>query len=363
MPSRATLMRYLRASIAGTLPALPTPKILPAEKSAFPKVLALDCNKWIALGRAHYNVGEIDPAAQPALDAIRTATGSGRLVVPLHFMNAVEAAKGQNPERRERLASFMVNLAENHCFRPFPLIEAAERRAAVMTTYLGRAAEPIRPSVVGYGLDGLMGRPASPEALEAFAALRAAGGMEAMEAWRASPETTVEAIIDRMRRDGMLERDREREARGAEVIQATRDATKGLTEAQRARLELQDMWDHPSSEPVRDALREFGEDLDAFSRWLGRGENLLLFWRAVPGLHVTLALENRAGRSRQRKVVPNDFRDLSFYKCAVPYSNVVVMEKHWANVIGQTKLDQMYGTRVLSDLGELPATLVDAGCL
>src|SRR5688572_3870244 len=116
MPSRATIKHYLRASLAGQLPQPPM-KALPADKTAFPKLLALDCNKWIALGQSYYGRKNADPAAKLALEAIRTATSSGRLIVAIHFMNALEAA-GANPiDRCERLTRFMVDLSENHCFR------------------------------------------------------------------------------------------------------------------------------------------------------------------------------------------------------------------------------------------------------
>lgn len=71
MPSRAAIEKIVLDALAGQLPTpeIPTP---PAEKSEFPKPLALDCNQWVFLGRAHY--GRSPPSgAADALDAIRKA--------------------------------------------------------------------------------------------------------------------------------------------------------------------------------------------------------------------------------------------------------------------------------------------------
>lgn len=363
MPSRATIKQYMRAALAGRSPAAPAVKLAPADKTAFPKVLALDCNHWIALGRSHYARADADAAVKPVLEALRAATSSGRLVVPIHFMNALEAARVERDDRRERLARFMVELSENHCFRPVPILAPAEKRAAVLTVYLGGEAEPVRPNVIGYGADGLIDRPHSAEAQEAFAALASIGFLDAFNAMRSSPENTVETIVRVMRSGDLIKNDRENERRGAAKIQAARDADASLTEKQRARLELSNLWDHNATDAVRDALHEAGADADAFVRWLNEDENIFRFWEAVPSVRVTLELEMKAGRNRQRKLHVNDVRDVSFYKSAVPYANIVVTENHWASTIRQAKLDRVFGTHVLTRLVDLPAVLKAEGCI
>ena len=84
---------------------------------------------------------------------------------------------------------------------------------------------------------------------------------------------------------------------------------------------------------------------------------------AVPSQRVNLALEIHAGRNPQRRLHVNDIRDVGFYKTAIPYANVIVTEKHWANAIRQTKLDAEFGTLALTKLTELPDALASVGCL
>jgi hypothetical protein len=105
----------LQDAAAGRIPPLPPMPDLPADKSAFPKVLAIDCNQWIALAKVHYG-RSTDTAASAALDAMRAAVSSGRLVIALHFINAYEAAKRGDEASRGRLVRFMVSEAQSMVF-------------------------------------------------------------------------------------------------------------------------------------------------------------------------------------------------------------------------------------------------------
>ena len=100
------------------LGATPVPVHLPASKDEFPKLLCLDLNKWVDLGRAHYGRTDGEPF-QDALASVRQAVDAGKLVVPITAENAVEATNGKDDGRRRRLAEFMVGLSKNHsiCIR------------------------------------------------------------------------------------------------------------------------------------------------------------------------------------------------------------------------------------------------------
>jgi hypothetical protein len=117
------------------------------------------------------------------------------LIVPIHEINALEAARVNNGERRVRLATFMVALSENHCFRPTHTIANDEKRAAVASVYLGREARAVRPRIVGYGLDALFGGEDS-EVIRRVKSIGALVGFPGvMDALRAAPEQTVEFIV------------------------------------------------------------------------------------------------------------------------------------------------------------------------
>lgn len=117
--------------------ALPEVRSLPADKTAFPKLLCLDQNQWIYLAQAHANLNGQRERLGAALDAIRTSTAAGRLVVPILGTNAVEAAEPMDGARRERLARFMVDLSHNHSAVHDVPVGMIELRNSIRRHYLG----------------------------------------------------------------------------------------------------------------------------------------------------------------------------------------------------------------------------------
>jgi len=201
-------------------------------------LLALDCLQWVALARAHYRRSN-DAAVSRALDAIRTLVSKGRLIVPLHFINALEAMQREDPASRDRLVRFMVELSGNWVFRPSPEIAEAETRSAVLRFHPQptRYASEIRPDI-----------------------LEKVGLREAVDRWQHSSEATIEALVEGIRSDSMVAEGRGVEEKGAKRVQASRDSDAALPRRDRIRLELSNQWDGRAGERVREVLREFSLD-------------------------------------------------------------------------------------------------------
>jgi hypothetical protein len=350
--------QLIQDAAEGRTPPMPTMPTIPADKTDFPKILAIDCNHWVALGRVHYGLSA-DAAASAALDAIRAGVSSGRLVVALHFINAFEAAKRSDEGSRERLIRFMVSEAQNVVFRPFRSIEAAETRAAIERVFLSRPPPLVRPFVFGRGVNDLMGPPPS-NALDAVTAQADALGLtERLAMLFATQAWTTAAILNTFRDRGITQRERER----ALVMDRVRLADGDLPVKERKGLELRNQWDGDPGQRVRAALDEMGISSDTFFTWLSTADHVLDFWDAIPFIQVVLELEIATTKSRGRPAEANDFRDVSFYEAAVPYANMVLTETYWADRIRHAKLHQRYDTRVLHRLADLPSRLAQENCI
>lgn len=131
--------------------------MLPDSKSDFPKCLYLDQNKWIDLAKAHYG----KPGGEQFLDAllaVRSAVRAGTLVVPFSAVNAVEAQKNGDPERRRRLARFMVDLANNFAILPYTTICPWELTNALRLLFSNLPTIRIRPSIIRQGYGAALGK-------------------------------------------------------------------------------------------------------------------------------------------------------------------------------------------------------------
>src|ERR1700690_3595712 len=128
------------------------PRRLPENKSQDPKLLCLDQNKWIDLGRAHYGK-EGGAPFRAALETVRAAIAAGKLVVPVLGANLYEAAEPMDEGRRQRLARFMVDLSENHSLVNHQVVLRWELRRAVLGLFLKRpAVRAIRPALMRFGM-------------------------------------------------------------------------------------------------------------------------------------------------------------------------------------------------------------------
>ena len=58
-----------------------------------------------------------------------------------------------------------------------------------------------------------------------------------------------------------------------------------------------------------------------------------------------------------RPIHRNDMHDIAFLAVAVPYCDVVVVEKYWAHILQTSGLDKKYGCLVINSVSDLPELL------
>jgi len=102
---------------------------------------------------------------------------------------------------------------------------------------------------------------------------------------------------------------------------------------------------------IANELRSLGKTLDDF--FLLGQQGLEDFWARVPSLDTDCQLTLYRDRQWPRPVQPNDIPDLGHLALAIPYCNVIVVERFWARAIQETGLAEKYGTVICADLGDL----------
>lgn len=330
---------------------------LPASKAEFPKLLCLDLNKWVDLGRAHYGRpgGE---SFQDALASVRRAVDAGRLVVPIMAENALEVTNGKDEGRRRRLAEFMVGLTMNHSTLHSVVLEAHELDRAVATVYCEQADAPLlRPRVLERGLGAAMmgGTPRIPADTPQLE--------EVVREVFLQPEISI-GVLSQPTAPKALDEYRSDNRSIAAVLDGIRRVDASLAVGQRKRHELTNLFRQGSAAArLQACLRCRGIQEDAFYQWLWSGDRLLQFAEAVPGIDVLGTLMLHKDRNLDAAVHPNDGQDLFFLRVALPYANVVVTENSWAHLANATGLAEKYGTIVVASAQRLPDILAKEGCV
>jgi hypothetical protein len=347
------LIRVLEQRARGATPVSPR---LPASKAEFPKLLCLDLNKWVDLGRAHYGRpgGE---SFQDALASVRRAVDTGKLVVPITVENALEVTNRKDEGSRRRLAEFMVGLSQNHSILNSVVLEALELDRAVATVYCELAgAPPLRPRVLERGLGAAMmgGTPRVPaDTPQLEEVVREVLLQPEIAIWILSQPTAAMELAEYRSDNKSI----------AAFLDGIRRAHTSPTVEQRMRDELANVFRQGSAAArLQESLRRRGIQEDAFYEWLWTRDRRLRFVEAVPGIDVLGTLMLHKDRNLDAAVHPNDGEDLFFLRVGVPYGNIVVTENSWSHLANATGLADKYGTIVVADAQRLPELLAKEGC-
>jgi hypothetical protein len=323
---------------------------LPADKAAFPKLVVLDTNHWIALARVHHGRSQ-DAVAVDALVALRAATKERRILIPITDINLGEASGSENEDRRKRLAEFMVDLSGNFSLSSHLHAAPIEIGNAIASVYQhGTLSVPARTQLIRWGV------------LHAVGVHPVTAGNPQIDQFLNDvldyPEVSVSAMVHAANRD-LLYKINRAEAEAMRRADAIRQLDQQMDVEQRHRLELSNL----NTDVLDRLLQALGIDATVFHAWLGADDHCARFWHAVPGIDVLLTLFLERDRSLDAKTHRNDGRDLSLLKIAVPYANIVMSERLWAHLTNKTGLATKYGTEVTADLRQLPDLLKKQGCL
>ena len=329
---------------------------LPTSKHDFPKLLCLDTNIWIALGRAHYEQPE-GRRFMDALAAVRSAIQQGKLIVPVLTTPVFDSRRGRDFARRERLATFMVELSGNTSMIPHVAVQPAEMRNAIRRQYLGSGeTEPIRASVLRRGMSGAFGDTAPQLSLTGDPV------RDAVEyATISSPEISVHAILNALS-DDTFSRMRAEESTTMRTAADIRRLDAQLSPEDKERLECSN-WLTANGLLLWEALTALEARSPDFLAWIAREDNLRRFCLDIPSLDVLLTLMVARDRNAGDATDENDGLDWRFLQTVIPYGNIVATENRWAHLANSTRLAVRSGTRVIADAAELPLVLAQEGCL
>lgn len=324
--------------------SMPTVSI-PDAKSEFPRVLCLDQNKWIELGRARHGRPDGDEF-KDALAAVRQAVARNRLVVPILASNLAEVSHPADEGRRQRLADFMVELSGNTSMvNPRPL-RRCELKHALASMFFKTGSRCPRSRTVRWGVFAALGKEPSSDPPLLHQALY-------------EPELSVLAMVHATDRDS-VEAMRSLDKKAAAVAITARNA--GLDADTRLLAEYRALFaSGTTAEQLVVVAAELQIPRDVLDPWLE--ENLVAFAQAVPNIDVSSRLLLARDKNHDHKTHRNDLLDFAFLEVAIPYGNVVVTENSWAHLANAEKIGERYETTIIADARRLPEVLTEAGCL
>lgn len=313
-----------------------------------PLYVFLDQNHWIYLAKALRGQPRLAAHAN-ASQYLLSAVQDGKVRLPIFQIHVMEHYNANDATRRARLSAAFDRLSGGWYAANWSDILPAEIEIAVATTF-GAANAPAMPNVFGQGFTFALNPPDayawpahwSPEeraGLERFA--RQPGALHHF--------LTLPHESGRLKsKEGIAEAGRNN-ARAAEDLRVKR------------RPYSEDMWRRAQHTGyVIDLQAQLEQNLlpigRTFEDFLKLGTNgLARFWRRVPTMHVDCELTLYRDRQWSRAIKANDVYDIAQLVVAIPYCDVVVVEKFWGRAIEETGLAREFRTAVCSDIAEVPS--------
>jgi hypothetical protein len=313
----------------------------------------LDENKWIELSRARFGREPEAASYRELLALAEVGVKLGIVSFPLSHFHYIEL-RHPDPARRWRLATLMADLSRFHTIAPARLLLETEIDLALQKRF-GAPEEARGHPLFGLGFGHASGDPdmgfwvrmkgtvLTPEdwfSWEKLILSRPPLNKEdypSKDAVRVPPRTYHEA--------------EQRVSAELQKMQVERDHMRDILTG----LEVIDLLD-----PLLVATRRAGLPDGVMRRYEKEKEALTEFVRDLPTRDVPLAIQELRHENYQEVWGPNDLVDIGMMSVAIPYCDVVVVEKKMWHLARRAKLDTRYGTEILTDMSDLRDLLIDA---
>lgn len=316
----------------------------------------LDQAKWVDLANAAQGRPEAT-RFDDALTVARAAVERGLASFPLSAAHYLETWNRADPRSRIGLASVMSEISRHHTIAGPPALVPAEVEAALHERF-GRPLAPRSAQVFGYGASHAFDEPSLGLDYPFFRSLFGlpAPDLRAMveKALLGGPPANLETVGLGTRPLGDVA---ERYRQGEEDL-AARIAAHGASHGERERTiaasELVDIL-----EPFNAALGRARISVNEFTSL--SPEEAEQFLLSMPSRGAVLRLRRLRHENPQHPWTPSDLNDVSYLSIAAVYCDILVTERQWVHLMKRAGLHELYGTRLLSDISDLPASLVANG--
>lgn len=273
-----------------------------------------------------------------------------------------ETIRNLNPERRKRLAEYVMLVSQGWTILPAPFIVEPEIEDACLK-HLGLPRYDLRNFAIRKGLSQLVSAKAdleieSKDPNNPFPQERIAELKKYLLDKLESPETLLflmelgvsQSFVEKQQRDAIATTKRLEEIR-----RSWRSRIRGNNLLRRAILADYLIYEiGPKLIPFLSSIQSNPKILiDNVST---NQETIIRFFQSMPTSYCNVQLTLYRDMQR-RRIQPNDLHDIMSLSIAIPYSDVVVTETMWQTAIIQTKLDELYQTTVLKSAKGLASIL------
>ncbi len=310
-----------------------------------PKLIYLDQNQWIFLGRTYHNRSGTKKYSD-ILKKIRLVAQAQSSLFPLSAAHFIETGKRKDPNSRQRLAHVMAEISQGWVLAPPDYLVPGQLRVVIADVFNKRKLP--WPPASGRGVAFAFGEHENMH-LELGISSNQASRLQEISA---KPEVLIKFLVgrDEPSRSKATESFSNGASRWAKNVEHMRTVGQPFSKAIRKRAYVANL----TLLLQKELTAQLALENQDFEKFLALGKNGLLdFFSRVPCLDVEIELATELDENLSKAISPHDLVDLSFLNVAIPFCDVVVADKYWIDLAKRKKLNKKYNTALLADLLEL----------
>jgi len=315
------------------------------------KRIFLDSKDWITLAKIA-NGKEKDPILINVYQKIKKLSDTSKAIFPFSMFHLEDMMKNSNKRQREELIDIMIAISKGWVMKPYVLFFKKEIENATLHRLGLNSIHDIKSQIIGKGL-----------AYTAGEEYRITSTNQDIQKLLDKKEHEIRNLIDStesmkklMKGDDFFSFFKQGERMYLDVALQMENNRKQKTtqnKTQRYYGDLVSYFFHSIVPHLAKFLQNNNIQKDA-SKLFKTKKEIESFLEDMPSINTLFRLSfARDEESPERVIPPNDIIDVSHLAGAVPYCDIVVMEKMFASICRKVKLDKKYGCIVLSSLKDL----------
>lgn len=309
------------------------------------KIIYLDQNKWIDIARAFYGRDDGE-RFKDILDILKTKVDIDEIILPMSIVHFIETARNINPDRAERLAKFMLSLSKKYGILPFNYIRENEVQQAIIRNLGYQPKTNIKDLVISknifYAFGGELKIDGLPNELE-----------KELYTLIEDESNLVKLLVNAYSQQLSRDLRKEDEEVLGDLEESRRKLNSELSKEMRLRLYIADMAKGSLIPLAVNFLNKIGYDVKTFADQFVTPDNWKDFFLSIPTMDIWINLHLHRDNDMNRKIDRNDSDDIAFLSIAVPYCDIVVTEKYWANILNTNGYAAKHNCIILTDVNDI----------
>lgn len=321
-------------------------------------IIYFDQRVWIDLLKSHKGIKGYEHL-QDIYNIVLKSSQERNHIFPLSFYHLIETQKRKKKESMEELFEFIFTITHLNSIRPFASIYHLEVNLAI-SKQLGLETIDLKPFIFGWGIGHCFD--SKEEILDKETGKQVSKEMREEILTKAYNPKLLAKVLSSQDFNEPIENIKLEDERLAKNLEIARIKEYSHPD-KRKRKDIDDarFLTTTMQKYILEGIRSYTirkiNPKQFMDNVFSSKESALSFLQDIPSAYVFHILNYARNNNKSRSIKPNDLYDLGALSLAIPYCDIVVTEREWANILIQKGIDKLYNTKIIYDISKLKGLL------